>query len=246
MLNTITTMRLPDGREVALVDWTDRPLYSTVEILHGSTQQEMNLFQYTVGDNVPAFAPVAIAAQRTANEMDTNMATPGSMASTEEMLVYSIRPEIYALNVSDAQAPNFAAPAALANDGTPNPTAVMLAVMDLRMTMSLEISEKVYSNAGFGYYNWGAGVYAVTADAGDRAIGMPGLPSQEAVRTFAIPQHIGGQEKFRLFLTHVDDGTGNGIELGHASGGNNDTADDTDRFARIRIYLDGLYKRPVS
>jgi hypothetical protein len=241
MLNQITKIRLGDGREVALVDWTDRPLWSTVEVLNGATIQEMNFFQYTVGDSVPAFAAAPVAAQRTATQRDTDMATPGAMASTEEFLVFAIRPRVFSLRVADANAPNFQTAGALGTPQAlapqePNPDSGMLGVMDLRLRLSLEISQKVYSEAGFGYYNSGMGVQEHLG-----LVANKGITSQEAVRSFVIPQHMGGQEKFRVFLSND---AGNPLEVGI---GNDEIAEQSDeRFARIVIYLDGLYKRPVS
>jgi hypothetical protein len=247
-LNQITKMRLPDGREVAFVDWTDKPIFSTIEILSGTTVQEMNWFQYVQGDSVPAFAPVPVAAQRSANDWDTNLAAPGSMASTEEMLVYAIRPEVYRRRIEDAEAPNFAAPGDLnAPIGEPMPTSTMLAVLSMRTLLSLEISKKVFSQASFGYFNQGFGVYT-SDNASGTQLGMQGFPAQTSVRALTIPQHIGGQEKFRVFITNVDDGTVNnpGLELGASAPGANQEGTDNNIFARIKINLDGLYKRPVS
>jgi len=246
-LNQITKIRLPDGREVAFVDWTDRPIYSTIEVLHGTAQQEMNLFTYTVGDPVPAFAPVPVTAQRAASELDTNMQAPGSMASTEEMLVYAIKPEVFRRNVEDEAEPSFAAPAAIAA-GTNEPiaTPLMYSVLSMRTTLNLEISDKLYASAGFGYFQCGFGPTAnggpIAATQGE--IGNNGVQSQDAVRSFVLPQYMGGQEKFRVFLRFVDDGTGNGIELGLPSVVGDPLV--LTRFARIRIYMDGLNKRPTA
>ncbi len=239
----ITQIRLANGVTVAFVDWTDQPLFSTIEILSGSTVQEMDFFQYTVGDAVPAFAPVAIAGQRSATELDTNMAQPGAMSSTEEMLVYSLRPEVFCMAVADEEEPDFAAPAALSSDPSPIPLSSMYAVLNLRTLLSLEISQKIYSNAGFGYYNAGFGPFAGGGGTTVQ-VASNGVPSMDAVRSLVVPQHIGGQEKFRAFMTFADDGTGNGIELGLQTEG--ETAVDPVLYARIRLYLDGLHKRPVA
>lgn len=247
MLNQITKMRLPDGKEVAFVDWTDQPIFSTIEILHGTTTQEMNWFQYVGGDNVPAFAPVAIAGQRSANEWDTNLAAPGSMASTEEMLVYAIRPEVYRRQVDDAEAPNFAVPEDVeCTLGEPQPTMTMLGVLSMRTLLSLEISKKVFSQASFGYFNTGFGPVANSFGESNAILALQGQAQQTAVRSLTIPQHIGGQEKFRVFLTNVDDGTEDspGLELGLCDGSEGN--DNPRVFARIKINLDGLHKRPVS
>lgn len=247
MINQILKIRLPDGREVAFVDWTDKPVFSTIEILHGTAVQEMNLFTYTVGDPVPAFAPVAIVGQRNASELDTNMQAPGSMASTEEALIYAIKPEVFRRNVADEAEPDFAAPAALTAAGhDPIAPPQMLSVLNMRTTLNLEISEKLYAEAGFGYFNAGFGPVGNGGPlaAGQDELGNNGVASQDAVRSFVIPHHMGGQEKFRVFLRFVPDGTGNGIELGLRSVDGD--AIDVTRYARIRVYLGGLYKRPVS
>lgn len=244
MLNQITTIRLRDGQEVALTDWEDTPLWSTIDIQDGATNEEMLLFQYVESDAVPAFSPGAIASQRTATLRDTNIASAGEMASTEEFLVYAIRPEVFrrALEVADPADFN----ALLPLDSTnmmPQPTGKMIAVMQYFLLLELEISQKFYHKAGFGYYNFGAGLYAVTADPAIETMGMKGLPSQEAVRRFAIPQHIGGQEKYRVTLKNP---TGEPVLLGLGDGGNGGTTEKDNAVAQVRIYLDGLYKRPVS
>ncbi len=252
-INQITKIRLPDGREVAFVDWTDRPLFSTIEVLHGAAVQRMDFFQYIVGDNVPAYAPVAVTAQRTANDLDTNLATPGSLASTEEFMVYAMKPEVFRRQVSNADLPDFASPAALVNESNePAATPLMYSVLNHRTTLNLEISQKVYASAGFGYFNSGFGPVGAssiddTSTRGD-PIGNNGLQTQEAVRSYVIPMHIGGQEKFRVFMKYVDDGTGNGLEIGQEMprAGEAARVPDTTRYVRIRIYMDGLYKRPTS
>jgi len=242
MLNQITKFRLPNGREVALVDWTDKPLWSTLEVLHGSTQQDMPLFQYVVGDAVPTFSPVA-AAPRTSDDRDTNISTPGAMATTEEFLVFALRPEVFRRRVESVQVPDF-------NDlvpfglGEPNPTPAMLGVMHEDLTLHLEISEKIYAQAGFAYFNFGGGVYGFTADAGTVGVGQKGFPSHEAVQSFSIPQHIGGQEKYRVTLRNPP---GEALQIGvGATCDESCDAEQTDRFARVRVYMDGLYKRPTS
>ena len=251
-LNQIVKIRYADGREVALVDWTDTPLFSTIEVRHGATAEEMVFFQYTVGDPVPGYSPAPIGL-RVASERDTNLAVPGAMASTEEFLIWSIRPEVFRLTL-DFEAPvkDFATngipltvPGIHASDPTPN--IKMLDVLALRCLLDLEISQKFYSKASFGYYNWGAGAFSIggTACNGGSTLGNKGLPSQEAVRRFGIPAHIGGQEKFRLSLKNP---AGVALELGDIDSDCNSgaIAVQADVYARIVAHFDGLYKRPTS
>ena len=95
-LNTITQVKLLNGQVIDLVDWTDQPLFSTIDVQNGFDIQEISMFQYVDGDQVPGFAAAGAAATtRTSTENDTNISTPGSMASTEEMLVYALKPEVY-------------------------------------------------------------------------------------------------------------------------------------------------------
>lgn len=246
-LNQIVKIRYADGREVALVDWTDTPLFSTIEVRHGATAEEMVFFQYTVGDPVPGYATPPIPL-RTASERDTNLAVPGAMASTEEFLIWSIRPEVFALDLLDTTEPLH--PASFDDNGNPlgnltlpTPSVKMLDVLALRCLLDLEISQKFYSKASFGYYNWGAGAFGWSACPSGANLGFKGLPSQEAVRRFGIPAHIGGQEKFRLSLKNP---AGVPLELGNGSSSCDDDEPNPNRYARIVAHFDGLYKRPTS
>lgn len=240
-MSEAVTIRLPDGREVVLEDWTDKPLYSTLDVLAGATTQEMLLFQYTGGDSVPAYAPVPVTAPLTATDKDTNMATAGGLASSEEFMVYSIRPEVFQLRVQDAAHPDFANPAAPA-DGEPNPTPVFLGILHMQLLLVLKISEKDYAQAGLGYFNFGGGVYGFAGNTATRSTGQKGEPGNEAVRTYAIPQHIGGQEKFSVMLQNPP---GDALLI-NVGDGSDEYDSDTARFARIRVHLDGLRKRPTA
>jgi len=240
-MSEAVTIRLPDGREVVLEDWTDKPLYSTLDVLAGATSQEMLLFQYTGGDSVPAYAPVPVTAPLTATDKDTNMATAGGLASSEEFMVYSIRPEVFQLSVEDETHPDFSVPAAPTN-GEPTPTPTFLSIMHMQLLLVLTISEKEYAQAGLGYFNFGGGVYGFAGNTSVRATGQKGEPGNEAVRTYAIPQHIGGQEKFKVALQNPP-GDALLINLGD---GSTEYGDDAKRFARVRVYLDGLRKRPTA
>ncbi len=68
-----------------------------------------------------------------------------------------------------------------------------------------------------------------------------GHPSQAAVRTLVVPMHIGGQENFRVRLRNP---TANPVNFGADL---NEPVDvNENRMVSVRVYLDGLYKRPVS
>jgi len=247
MLNTITTVRLPSGEEVAFVDWSDKPVYSTCELVHGFTRQEIDLFGYTVGDPVPAAAPTAVD-PRTSTDADTNLEAPGSMASTEERLIYSIKPEVLALTADPVDNNRRDMQSATYREGTgePIPNPVQLGALNQQLLLSLEISQKLYVRAGFGYFNAGFGVHGAggsmtTAGASGRNYATNGLPSQEAVRSYVVPQYMGGQEKFRVFLSNPG-----GAACNFGLSENNAVPTNVDSVLRVRVYLEGLYKRPVS
>jgi len=120
------------------------------------------------------------------------------------------------------------------------------------LLIRLRISEKDYALAGYGYFNPGFGPFGLgnmvpqAPNSPSVTLANHGLPSNEAVRSFAIPHHIGGQEKYRVTL--VND-TGLPVEFGKTEvigGEAGCPQNDPEVMVRIRIYLDGLYKRPTA
>lgn len=242
-METITQFRLPNGEVMRLVDWVDKPLYSTVELLSQFTDNRIDCFTYNVGEPVPASGNAGT--RRISTVLDTNVDVGGAAASTEELLVYAVKPEYFELENASGT-PTDMTTAAIRNIGQPSPQAVNLWVLHLSLRMRLIISQKAYAEAGLGYFNTGFGPYpstmlqAVSAAALGRSYATSGIPSQEAVRTFAVPHHIGGTEKYRLTLENPSGATisfvteTSGAEVG------------TTLVYRIRFYLDGMRKRPTA
>lgn len=233
--NTITSMRLPDGRQVAFVDWTDRPLFSTCDILHGATDERIPLFNYIVGDNVSGTQNLTV--KRTASERDTNISTPGAMASTEEMLIYAIKPEVTAL-ATDPEDIGDATTATERYRYDPIPLSWQLAHFFRRMLLEVRVSQKTMQQGPFAYFNPGFGL-ATNPDPNSGH----GLPSQEAVRALSIPVHIGGQEKFEVAIVNA---TGDAVNIGLSDNAAQPSAVQTNRLFEVRVIFDGLYKRPVA
>lgn len=252
-INQVTTFRLPDGREVAFVDWSDKPLYSSADLLAGFSDQQIDLFQYTTGDGVVKTSNITTARQST--DLDTNMATPGSMASTEEMYVYAIRPEIFETKLAapQGQAGYDANTGTLAYVNQPQPDQRRLAVLQRFLMVVLEISQKWVVQAGFAYFNSGMGpfggalqtqpgfVFAAPGALALRTAATQGWPSQDAVRSMAIPAYIGGQEKWRLSLMNPG-----GVSVPSGALALDAGTADPAIMHTIRMNLDGLYKRPVA
>ena len=244
MINQMTTMRLPDGAEVAFVDWQDQPLFSTVDLLANFTDTELDAFTYVVGDRVPASANATVS--RLATERDTNVSTPGSMASTEEMLVYAIKPEVLELRTAPGTPTDLTSVSSVGAN-LPTPQIQRLANLHHALLLRLIVSQKVEQGAPLGYFNAGFGPYGTWQTVPGAAGATPttgatqGLPSQEAVRSFVIPIHIGGQEKYRVSLVNA---TGAAVPSGFTTDAGG--VDDPLTVHQVRIMLDGLYKRPVT
>ena len=254
-INQITTMRLPDGREIAFVDWLDQPLFSCADLLAGFTDSEIPLFNYGKGDEVSATSNATV--QRVATESDTNLSSPSEMNSTEEMLIYAIRPEVHEFNATGTDLTTILGPAGITQSGAPMPTVTRLAILNWYLRFALKVSVQVVHTAGLGYYNSGMGPAGQTrlgqvahhaspdgvgeAVVAGRSSGTSGIPSIEAVRNLSIPLSIGGQEKFqaRLFSDR-DVAVPSGMDEANPPG-NSATV-----VHSVRIYFDGLYKRPVS
>lgn len=231
VLNQITRVRLADGREVGIVDWTWRPQYSVVDTLSGWTDSEIRAFQYSEGD------PIAVSANMTVIESatlkHTNISSPAEMDATEEMLVYALCVEVYYLfentqagTIDDTEA------------GMPIPLPNNIARLQEACIVELEISEKAYQQASFGWFPPGFGVTGFGDTDANRMYGQHSVPSREAVDMYPVPTHIGGTEKFSVILHNPDAlAVTYRTEAGVA---------DADAVHRLRFNLMGLMKRPTG
>jgi hypothetical protein len=237
-INTITTMRLPDGQQVAFIDWSDRPLFSTCDILNGASDERIPLFNYVVGDAVSGTQN--ITTKRTASDRDTNISTPGAMASTEELMIYAIKPEVMALAVPmyEGEPVPDATRATETYNFDPIPAAWQLAYFQRLMLLEVRVSQKTMQQVPFGYLNTGFGV----SFAG-QSNGIQGWPSQSSVRALSVPIHIGGQEKYEVALVNP---SGSDLNIGLSDNSATPSDEQTNRLFQVRVVLDGLYKRPVA
>lgn len=244
-METITQFRLPDGTVVTLEDWVDRPVFSVVELLTGFNDGEIDFFTYNQGEDVPASGNATV--RRTGTEADTNISVAGGNVSTEELLVYALKPEMFALQTA-AQTPTDLTTAAITVPGQPMMRISVLKQMHMTLMLRLKISQKAYAEAGFGYFPTGfdangQGVVqgATLSDANRQTYASQGWPSQDAVRSFAVPYHIGGTEKYRAELRNYPGDTITFVDENAAT-----NAGTLRLVVRIRLYLDGMRKRPTA
>lgn len=238
-LNQLTKVRLADGREVAIVDWTWRPLYSTIDTLTGWTDAELRTFTYSVGDPITVSANMTV--RETATLMHTNIKTPAEMDSQEEMLVYAIQIEMYCM-AEDTAASEIQSD--LTSGGvqiSPTPAYPhLISVLHQQCIGELEVSQKEYQQGSIGRFAAGFGVFGAIATGSDIAIGEynNGLPSNEALDMFPVPVHIGSTEKYAFLVYNP---TGRAVTYRNSVG-----TEIANCVMRLRINLHGLHKRPAG
>jgi hypothetical protein len=240
-MDTITQVRLPDGTTLTLGDWVDKPVYSMVDFLSGFSDPVIEAFGYNVGDVVPTTSNATV--KRTSSERDTNIAAAGGNVSTEELLVYALKPEFFELQC-DAAAATDMTTASPRLPGQPLMRPTTLGLIALTMNLRFKISEKVYADAGVQYYNSGFGIFGMgqllsqAAAATARTYANQGWPGQDAVRSFAVPHHVGGTEKYTVEWRNWTSSQIVFIDEAEAS---------IPRCAvSVRTYLDGMRKRPTA
>jgi len=233
-VNQVTKVKLADGTVVPLVDWSHRPIYSTVDLLSGMTDESVRAFNYTRSETVSASGNFPAASLRTATLEHTNVDSKSEMDATEEYLVYAIRVEAFQF-VHNAQNNSFD----LGEQGLPLPPGNNLMFAHNRLILELEVSEKAFPQAGLGWFVAGFGPHITMSDsaAAFRSYGVNGLPSREAVSDMVNPVHLGGTEDYAIII-HNPGGTLNWID--------DLAATDGDAIISLRVYLDGLHKRATG
>lgn len=238
-MDTIVNIRLPDGTTLTLGDWVDKPIFSAVMFLTGFNDPVLEAFGYNVGENVPATSNAGTKV--TSTEHDTNIAAAGGNVSTEELLVYAIKPEYFELQTSGGTDLTTASPRL---PGQPVMRPTTLGKIQLSLNLRLRVSEKVYADAGTGYFPTGFGVFGMgaliptNAAATGRTYANNAWPAQDAVRSFAVPHHIGGTEKYQVQWLNWPGATVNFTD--EAQGAL------TGLVVYARTYLDGMRKRPTA
>jgi len=231
-INQITKVRMPDGSEVALTDWSARPLYSTGDFWNNFNMNELRVFTYAPSERVATTLP---AGARVASLRDTNITSSSEMDSTEEFLVYAIKIEMHLFGV-DQQGHLIIQ----GNPGLPVPTAPIMSYFQNKMIGELEVSEKAFLQAGVGWFNQGFGPSLSVASGNTlRTYANQGNQTHEATEQMPIPVHIGGTEDYSFIFHNPDADT---VSFTQDSG---DLFDDA-VVLQCRTYLCGLHKRPMA
>lgn len=242
-INQITKVRVPDPtspegfKDVAIVDWSWRPLYSTLDILDGATDQQLFTFNYADGDNVSSSQNIVTAgAQRSATLTDCNNSSAGEMPAEEEFLVYAISIEVFRWTLSGTTYSHYNAAEPIGN--APN-----IGTLQWMLITSLTVSQKDYFQAGMGWFPTGYGPWIAPANTAGAALtyASNGFPSREAIDRAPVPVHIGGTEKFSVNFTNAGLAGANTITFDDDAGSEQST-----RVYSLRTHLVGLHKRPAA
>lgn len=239
-INQPTKIRMADGAEVAITDWSWRTLYSCIDILSGATDEQIAAFSYSLGQNVKASSNVGANQLRTATLKDTNLDSGESkMPAEQEFICYAIAVQVEQFIYNDQQtgeaAYTVAAPA------LPVPTAGNLAVATSRLTVALEVTQKDFFQNKLGWFSAGGGPLVSAngnAAAAIRTYASNGLPTKQAIDTSPVPVHIGGTEAYAVLFQN---GEGSAINWVDEAGSTSATV-----VLRFTPSMIGLHKRPSA
>lgn len=238
---TIQKIKLPNGQTFNIEEWLHWPIYSVVEAKAG-VSVNMNAFSYVVGQNVPRTS----LPNRQATYSDTNQVARSRMNHDEAMIVFSMTYEHWAVESAPAAllSPNsqYAVPPLDMEALAPVLSGTNLARLRRDLMINLLIGAGItkpmasaplsYYGQGIGAVAWGSGDALAIATAGATALNLNyatgGVLSPKNQRLWSLPVMI---ESDRVMKCQVQSPAG---------------AIDTDQDWSLKIYLDGLKKRPVA
>ena len=233
----IKSIRLPDSTVVEIDEWLQWPAFSTIEASKDATL-DLRLFSYVVGGRVPTAGQVA-GGQRNATITDTNWVSRSRVNHDEAYLWYSLTYEHFALENSEP----------FANDPPDlQATQPILRGTNLR-TLQKDVMVSLFVGAGISkpqaaaplsYYGQGLG--AVAYGSGDSLLisqgaatqlelnyGTAGCISPKNQRSWALPVYVHSDR-----VAYVQAKSPGGVMA------------NLDQDYSLRIYLDGLKRRPIA
>ncbi len=239
--NIVLPMLGPDGKpmQVVIDEWLHYPLFSTIEIgisgtAPNTSSDAVNLraFSYIVGQRVPATQSLAA---RLADERDTNMVKRQSMSYDEAFIFYALTYEPYALgNLGSLTSGAAAGPLKAAA-----PMASSLNLKRLERDLMTELlvgaqQKKPQFRVPWSLVRQSIGAPAWTssdqiAPFTNISYGTAGCIRPQNQRKLELPIYIESQQ---VMFLRVFSAFGNIAGLSQAM--------------RLRIWMDGLKRRPVA
>jgi hypothetical protein len=230
----IQALRLPNGEEFQFDEWSHWPRYSTIDVAAASAGNlALKAFGYVVGQRVAATAGVAA---RQATETDTNQITKKRMNHDEAFLAYSWTYEIHATSDYNVSQVNFADQPIFLSENLRRlqRDQVISLVVGAQIQKPMARCPLAWIGQGPGSPGFGTGS-AVALNV-SVSHGTGGRPSPANQRTWMIPIHI---ESDRVYYVEVRGWRSPGV-------GATPALDPVTQDYRMRIYLDGLHRRPIA
>lgn len=224
-----TTFTLPDGRVVAIEDWIDDKLYSTVQLVNGQTTP---VEAFTSGRS----QPIAGGA-RTATRVDTNSPRAGDtgLPMSWEMFVYGI-----GIKMVRVMRPPTGGTPVLADGVTGSlsnvPTLNTLFQVDRVTYIDFDFNDKKYTKGVMQDYPQGHG-YNVFSTNPTFELAQNGIPSPRDRNALVLPIWLRENLSYRLGFSPE-------APLAIVQAAQDGGVDQT--FADVKGYLYGLMRRNVS
>jgi len=233
----IKEIRLPDGSAVQIDEWLHWPAFSTFEASK-TAALDLRIFSYVVGGQLPQSGTPA-GGRRSATITDTNWTSRSRVNHDESYLFYSMTYEHFALENNE---PYTTDPADL-QATQPVLTGTNLRLLQQHVMLELFVGagiSKPQASAPLSYYGQGVGAQAYgSGDALTIAqgaatqlnlnYGTAGPVSPRNQRTWALPINI-APDRVAFARLHSPIGV----------------VPDLDQDYSLRVYADGLKRRPVA
>lgn len=222
----IKTVHLPDGTDLVIDEWLHYAQFSVVEFAAGA-QVNLKAFTYVQGQTVPQTGLVP----RNATESDTNQVAKTRMNHDEAYLCYALTYECFALtDATTVQPAQLLAPA-------PTLLSQNLRRLQRDLVISLVVGANIKKPQARNPFSWlGQSVGPVAYPSGDSvaagvflSMGTGGRVSAMNQRRLNLPVYIASD---RVFYVEIRSFPGAIVGLSQA--------------VSMRMYLDGLKRRPVA
>jgi hypothetical protein len=231
---SIQSIRLPDGTEVVVNEWIGIPKFSTVEF-GADVDPNIRAFTYVVGNRVPQQGTIPVGGNRTANERDTNITTRNRLNHDQAFIAYSLTYELFALDNAVSGSPAVLLSPALAV------TSQNLRRLQRDLVLSLVIGaniDKPQARVPFSWIGQGVGPVSFTSSGSlganiNFSTGTGGRVSPKNQRSWKLPVFIQPDQVFY-------------VQVKSERSPRNTTAERQDQAISMRLYIDGLNRRPVA
>lgn len=240
----IKRVRVPEsagGGEFNLEEWLHWPLYSAVEGQAG-VAVDLRAFSYVVGQNVPQAGAISTGA-RSATKSDTNQVRRSGINHDEAFVAFSLTFEHFALEGTDNSDSIFVNPPLDNAAVAPIFRGTNLRLMQQDMMMELFVGaniNKPMASAPFSYY--GQGIGAPAFGSGDALTIANGAATSLNLNygTAGVVDPQRNQRRWQLPVEIAPDRV-MFVRLRTPAG-----ALAVDQDWRLKVYMDGLKRRPVA